>query len=212
MAYLSRTNASARPGAPAGVTPGSNTPPASSALATVQTLFRNEGLPFPDLPADLAAQLQELNAHHFATRATGHTLYEFAAHLALASDTDERFLALGFDGHGTNSWAAHFYLVDGPLALLVQVQWGGIYTNSSAATTRMEGVFGFGQALREETEKRQLEPGERLIVCFSDMHPEVSGWRWRSTPDNWQRDGLFTMLAALGALKQKPAANTVDQH
>jgi hypothetical protein len=62
-------------------------------------------------------------------------LYDLAAHAAVL-DSDELpagHARLGHNGHGVNSWAMHYYLVQPALAILLQIAWGGIYTDNALA-------------------------------------------------------------------------------
>lgn len=47
------------------------------------------------------------------------------------TDVDD-YLLMGFDGHGLASRAMHYYLVQGPLALFLQLSWGHAFEDSDA--------------------------------------------------------------------------------
>ena len=97
-------------------------------LQQARALFTAEGLPFPELPPTLAGQMQPFGELLFGTRdpETGpYALDVFRDAVYEQPVTD--YALLGFDGHGINSWALHYYLVQGPLALFIQLPWGGAY-------------------------------------------------------------------------------------
>ena len=47
------------------------------------------------------------------------------------SNPDREYVAVGHAGHGINSYAMHYFLVYGPVALFAQLPWGGAYMDST---------------------------------------------------------------------------------
>jgi hypothetical protein len=82
-----------------------------------------------------------------------------------------------------NSYAIHVFVVHGPLALFLQVAWGGVYMDPNEAGRRMADIFaGAGQliaAMRAANVRDRLEPGKRLFVIASLAG---SAWRWLEHP------------------------------
>jgi hypothetical protein len=85
-------------------------------------------------------------------------------------------VVFGHAGHGVNSWAMHYYLVHGPLALLVQLLWGGAYTDHAAAAARIGLAFEACARLILADGLQRLPPRPRLVVVESDLHGRQVGW------------------------------------
>jgi hypothetical protein len=174
----------------------------------VRALFADQGLPFPPLPPSLESGLRQTGEHTFASRDALPPLYALDAHLTpLRQGTVTDYVALGFDGHGINSWAMHFYLVAGPVAMFLQCRWDNVYDDQARAKERMEGVFGLAERLILDLEQAQREGrlagGQRMLLCFSDFTP--SGWGWQHGGE-WHDDGELTFLSAIGAIEELSAA------
>lgn len=173
------------------------TPP--TALDTAQALFLAEGLPWPPVPPALAAHLQQLKPWTFGTRAAGPDLYDLPAWVAeVEAGPVEDYVIFGHAGYGTNTWALHFYLVSGPLALFVQTAWGGIYTDNAAAEAQLARQFAAAAALLAAPRGR-LGPTQRLAVVDAAYHQQA----WAALPEAWQPDP-DPLAAAARWLTQPP--------
>jgi len=158
------------------------------AASTARALFEAEQLPFPPVPATLAASLQAQAPGWFATRPVASTPYDFDHFLAeVESQPDVAdYAVVGFDGHGTNSWAVHCYLVGKALALFVQLPWGGAYLEAEPARAEIADLFEWAGALQSRLQRaeadRKIPDGMRLEIAASRFGH--AGWRWLgSGPD-----------------------------
>ena len=148
-----------------------------AALANAQQLFAQQGLPFPALPQTLASALQEHSPTLFGTQALdaspttwGQLRSGGAGHPATPDS-----LVLGIDGHGTNSWALHYFVTLGPLALFIAA-WGGAYMEADQARDKIRRVFAWADTLTQRVQRlQQAGPRlirERLVVVIDPMpHP-----------------------------------------
>ncbi|MBL8259285.1 MAG: hypothetical protein JNM60_05710 [Candidatus Competibacteraceae bacterium] len=169
----------------------------SPGLQQARALFAAEGLPFPELPPALADRLQPFGELLFGTRdpETGpYALDVFRDAVYEQPVTD--YALLGFDGHGINSWALHYYLVQGPLALFVQLPWGGAYSDPAEAKQRIGDAFALAATLSAELtaaqSARALPASVRLVV--TDSHFAEPGCAWLKAPGTppvevWQPPG-----------------------
>ncbi|GKT15626.1 hypothetical protein AVHY2522_08775 [Acidovorax sp. SUPP2522] len=151
---------------------------ASSAL----TLFADEGLPFPPVPALLLASMTQQGAAWFATRpvaSTPYDLHHFLDEVETQPDVAD-YAVVGFDGHGTNSWAVHFYLVQKGIALFIKLPWGGAYLEPEPARARITEMFEWAVAVQSQLQRAEsagkIPPGTRLHVAASRF--DHAGWRW----------------------------------
>lgn len=162
------------------------TPSMPTDLQRAQTLFETEALPFPLLPPELAAALRERTPAIFSSHALEAPPYVLDVHLGdwLSGSAAFDHAVVAMDGHGTNSWAMHYYLVHGPLALFVQLPWGGAYVDEEAARAQIRRVLDWAAPLPARLAALQtagrLDPGQKLLAVVSRF--TRSGWAWVRTP------------------------------
>lgn len=159
-----------------------NEPGKESTVPTAQAMFEHERLPFPPVPAHLAASLQQQGQGWFATRPFASTPYDFD-HFVAEVETQPGppdYALVGFDGHGVNSWAVHFYLVTKGVALFIQLPWGGAYLEPEPARAEITALFDWTTALLSRLQlaesARKIPDGMRLQVAASRFGH--AGWRW----------------------------------
>ena len=156
-------------------------------LHSAEGLFRTEGLGAPSLPPELAALLQERAPGIHATRelaAPPYVLEVYVRELLSGAGTPD-YAVLAMDGHGFNSWAMHYYLVSGPLALFIQLPWGGAFTNAQAARDEIERVLGWASLLPARlaalNQRGRIPPGRKLLVVLSRF--DQARWAWVQPPE-----------------------------
>ena len=152
---------------------------AGSTIEQARKLFRDIGLAFPYVPEELGAQLTRQSDWVFGTRADAPALYDIDSFVVEAcAEPELGYLLFGQDGHGVNSYAMHYYLVRGALALFVQSGWGGAYMDVEESARVIEARFGLARQLADAVdavaEAGGFEPNERLVVLESDFY----GGRW----------------------------------
>jgi hypothetical protein len=164
----------------------------SVSIKACQAQFAEQDLPFPPLPEAFQHRLVPFNEWVFASRELEYGPYaaDVYAHEVLSGEAVEDYALLGFDGHGINSWAVHYFLVQGALGLFVQAAWGGAYLDENAARETIQNAFEFAETLTHAMElaaSQDLVPaGRRLVVLSSDFRP--SGWGWSQSG---QSDGVW---------------------
>lgn len=152
------------------------------------TLFADEGLPFPPVPTALASALQVQGRAWFATRPVASSPYDFHHFLDEVETQPDvaDYAVVGFDGHGTNSWAVHFYLVGQGLALFIKLPWGGAYLEPEPARAHITEMFDWAAALLSHLQRAEsagkIPPGMRLHVAASRF--DHAGWRWVAAGQN----------------------------
>ncbi|MFO1056680.1 MAG: hypothetical protein U1E53_06890 [Dongiaceae bacterium] len=181
---------------------------ASSVIDAVRGVFAAEALPVPPLPVPLAGQLRRLDRETFGTRRPAAPLYDIAAHLEAAAEPEESLL-LGFDGHGVNSWAVHYYLSTPALLLLVQRPWGGAYMDAGGNRADIAETFAAIAALLDATAHAadRLPPGRRLAAIVSAFGPSQWAWLDGASFDgaSWQAGTPAAVIAAAEAELQAVA-------
>ena len=155
-------------------------------LHHAQALLSAEGLGFPALPGALAAQLRERAPGIYSTAELVAPPYALEVHvgelLRSANPGDSAVVAL--DGHGSQSWAFHHYLVSGPLALFVQLPWAGAFSDMNADRAEIERVLEWArtlpQRLAELDQQGRLAPGQKLLVVLTRF--SRPRWAWVQLP------------------------------
>lgn len=150
-----------------------------SIIEQVREHFRDNGLAFPYIPEELGPRLIRHSEWVFATRADSPAPYDIDSFVVEACKEPElQYLLVGQDGHGINSYAMHYYLVRGPLALFVQSGWGGAYMDEEESAHAIDARFSLARQLADAVEAMakggRFEPNERLVVFESDFY----GGRW----------------------------------
>ncbi len=191
-------------------------------LTVARQRFADAGLPFPPVPADLVDGVVVRGEWLFGTRTDTPGPYNLDWFLDefLDSAAPEDYLLFGHDGYGFNSYAMHYYLVRGPLALFDQLAWGGVYHDDDLALDLMTAHFaqtdGLIQRLDEARAAGLLAPDQRFVVIMSDFYG--SKWAIVNTKDRvgqedirWMKegDGLLTLLSASIAADELVEGNPV---
>jgi len=165
----------------------------------VTAWLAQHGLPLPYLPTALRDDLRAVGESLFCTRAVA-TLpaspYELPAFVEEAEDRATADYALiALDGHGVNSWALHYFVVCGRLAMFFQLPWGGAYTDKARAQQGMARLLSDFEPLIRAAEAQKASPGPRLLVVISGF----TGTRVRLPSAPWQegRPDPTKLLAAL---------------
>lgn len=171
-----------------------------------------EGLPFPPMPGPMIAKLSEIDPHIFATRAFEDTPYDIEVfqNAALGTEPIDDYALIGVDGHGFNSWALHYFLVENGFALFLQLPWGGAFGDPEKARANIASAFDWARGVQDHVRKAraagQIPEGWRLVVVMSRYAGSGFGWvspseerdvQWTATPD--VRDAVDAALAGLAS-------------
>lgn len=171
-------------------------------------LFKDAGLPFPPLPRGLADRLQEVEPWVFATRPIVTSPWDVDDYLEEAvAGSPPDYVLVAHTGYGVNSWAIHYFLVQGGLGIFLQIPWGGAYTDNDAAVARLRERFAAAADLIEAA-SQELDEDDRLVAVETVRHRgQLARFKagtptekiaWRRAPD--------PMLAALMELRGTGAA------
>jgi len=183
-----------------------------TALDEARQLFAGEGLDLPYVPPEMQPALRRLRDWVYGTRPDSLGLYNVRGYGLEAGTTPVAdYVLFGHAGHGLSSYALHYYLVRGPLALFVQVAWGGAYGDrqraAQAVATRLdqaEALIHAAGAARQQGHLPALPVGERLVVVAADFFQAA----WRRVPgplpldefvrpDAWHSGEAATILPSL---------------
>lgn len=173
--------------------------------ASFREFHKEAGLRTIFVPHSLDGEVEQISEWVFGTRDIDRSLYDYTAWVqeAATGDVDD-YLMVGQAGHGIQSYAMHYYLVEGSLALFLQLAWGGAYSNSEAERAIIAEQFGLIPQLYSMAHDSNLPTDARLVVALSDYH----GVRWAVLPDSmskqefleygdWQTDDILDLRTVL---------------
>ena len=141
-------------------------------IEKARRLFRDAGLAFPTIPEKLAAQLKERGRWLFSTRPIEMSPYNLRhyVHEVEGSQVND-YAVLSHSGHGVNSYAIQYYLVQSALHLFLHLGWGGVYRDATAAAATIRNCFSIAdQVVAAARNVGRLQAGERLTVVSSDFY------------------------------------------
>lgn len=149
-------------------------------------MFSNAGLSLPPIPERFSNALRMTTNWCFSTCAINpDVMYMFDQYLweALAGQSPD-YLAFSHAGHGLNSYALNYQLVDGPLVLIVQAPFGGVYM-TNAHTEGAIAQFQRCEALIEAVEgakARGLNAQSGRLYVFESELRGLFAWGWLKRP------------------------------
>ena len=150
---------------------------------TAKTLFRDEGLVFPAIPDELAAELKEQSRWLFSTRKIDISPYNLDHYVDEVDGIDvEDYAVLSHSGHGANSYAIQYYLVHGSLRMFLHLGWGGVYSDADADVGKIRRCFSLADQIVPAASK--LGKDDRLTIVASDFY----GSHWSAPKQSRQNE------------------------
>jgi hypothetical protein len=145
-----------------------------AALADLRRHMDEAGLPRPPVPAVLVPGLQCLGPWHWSTYEERTSPYDHLADVDAAVRAPLDGLVVAHAGHGRQSWAMHYVLTLGPVSVLLQVPFGGMLADPTAAH-ELEARYRDTEAVLAAAADR-VEDGtlgsRRVVVAWSGWHGE----------------------------------------
>lgn len=143
-------------------------------IEKAKQLFKKAGLPFPPIPKEMAHRFQCLYPWMFGTRTDAPNPYGIHLYIEeLKSKYVEDYLMLGHSGHGVNSYAIHYYMVRGPLAIILQWGWGGCYMDNERQSSELAVHFDTVRAILRATMTKsfinKITYPKRFLIVETDF-------------------------------------------
>jgi len=161
-------------------------------IEKAKAYFCELGFDIPAIPEKFAIRLKERapplgldeSARLFSTRKIEKIPY-WLDHYVKEADEKlvEDYLVLSHSGHGINSYAVQYYIVDGAFRMFVHLGWGGAYHDMAKDEARIHECFPLADQIITAAQSfvKTLNAGELLTVVATDW-----GWPWGSY---WLRPG-----------------------
>ena len=168
--------------------------------------FDRLGLPIPPIPEALQNSRAWQTPSVVGSCLPPDDLYDLGSYLRHAADPgQDRYLLIGHTGHGTHSYALHYYLVLDTLAVFLQIGCGGAYRDTNTDKRRLGERFDRLRRLFDvASHSRSPAPVQRLIVFDSDYAGQgltgitrldaPSPWKSAVFPDTTTTDALSAAL------------------
>lgn len=143
-----------------------------SDIDKARQLFRNAGLAFPTIPAELVEHLKEHGQWLFSTRPLGMSPYNLQFYLEeLEVSQVKDYAVLSHSGHGVNSYAIQYYLVKGSLRMFLHLGWGGAYMDPGETAVTICDCFSMADQIATLAQTAWLfQAGDRLMIVASDFY------------------------------------------
>ena len=165
------------------VTPMRRVARVSEGLVATRRAFAEVGLAEPPVPHRFERRVRVIAPWCFATRPVDPmAMYFFDQYvMEVFSATPQDYVAISHAGHGANSYAINYHLVDGSLAIFAQVGWGGVYDDATESGQQVNDLFlrlSRTLAAADAARTRWLaRRGGRLVVIESLLRGK-SAWGW----------------------------------
>lgn len=145
------------------------------------------GLAFPQLPPEQAGRLTQQKKWQFASRQIEAPPYDLEAYSCeFDTDSPPDYVLLAHDGHGLNSHAIQYYLVQPGLGMFLHMAWGGVYMDNDQAARNIAACFALADRVVDAAAQRAAELRERpLKVVACDFY----GSHWAVGGDSRGREG-----------------------
>jgi len=150
--------------------------------ARVEALLREAGLAMPPMPETARGRLKERGEWCFSTRALKVSPYDLQHYVRkVIAGASPDYVLIAHAGPGVNLCALHYFLVQGPLQLFLQIKWGGASMDRQGSTALANECFTLAhqlvEAIPEALRRGWLTREGRLTVVassFSDGFWEVA--------------------------------------
>jgi hypothetical protein len=142
-----------------------------SDIEKARQVFEKAGLAFPTIPEKLAEQLKEQSKWVFSTRPIDVWPYLLHSYVEEAEKSEvDDYAVLCHAGHGVNSYAIHYYLVQDSLRMFLQLGWGGIYSDEGKDTARIRDCFLLADQISSVAKTvGRFRAGNHLTVVVSNF-------------------------------------------
>jgi hypothetical protein len=173
-------------------------------IEKARQLFHDAGLAFPTIPEELAAQLKEQGHWLFATRPLEMSPYNLEHYLEEAEESQVKdYAVLSHSGHGVNSYAIQYFLVQGSLRMFLQLGWGGVYMDADESAATIHFCFSMAdQVVSAAQSAGRFQAGEGLTIVGSDFYGSywLPSGKVRRRKGADRKDPLEVLTEALGWL------------
>lgn len=162
-------------------------------FARLEGLMAGVGLAMPPIPEPARPRLKKREEWCFSTRAFKVSPYLLQHYVRKAIEgASPDYVLIAHAGQGANAYAMHYFLVQAPLQLFLQLKWGGACLDGRQSTALVNEGFALAhqlvEAIPEALRRGRLPRGGRLTVVASDFSEsfwevvaggERAGGSWR---------------------------------
>jgi hypothetical protein len=180
----------------------------TDAFLEVRKKYEANQLPFPPVPSELIKNVMKINDWIYSTRANAPSPYMTSIYIdELQSGDRMDYILLGHAGHGIMSYALHFYLVKGSLALFLQHSWGNADSNPEEDIESIRQDYQLAAQLIKTVENLEtLKLPTQLVIYQSNLmmkskwalsDPGDSEFQWNITKPGQVMETVLNYLKYL---------------
>jgi hypothetical protein len=146
----------------------------SGDYARVEALLAESGVAMPPMPAEARTRLKEREEWCFCTRTFKVSPSELQHYVRKAiAGVSPDYVLIAQAGHGVGLPALHYFLVQGPLQLFLQIGWGGGSAEKERSTVLINDCFALAHrlvgAIPEALHRGWLPRQGRITVVGSSL-------------------------------------------
>jgi len=171
--------------------------------ARVEALLLEAGLRMPPMPDAALTRLKEREEWCFSTRAFKVPPYDIQHYVRKAmAGASPDYVLIAQAGRAGTAHAMHYFLVQGPLQLFLQIGWDEFSTGRERSTALVNECFGLAHHLVDATaeaiRRGRLTRDGRLTVVASDL--EGGFWEVARRGERGTRPTAHTRRSPRGAV------------
>jgi hypothetical protein len=159
---------------------------ASSGWSDLCMTFGESGLSVPPIPKDHRDRLVAQGEWFWSTRAdiNSFAMYRFFYAKEILTGPVDEYSAVSHSGHGVNSYSINVSIVKGPVAVLFQDSWGGVYSRPVMEFARLAACFAEMRLLFKSALKNCDDKGVAHLVTWSGFRNVAEYWA-KNEIGNW---------------------------
>ncbi|MFE3192798.1 hypothetical protein ACFXHA_27570 [Nocardia sp. NPDC059240] len=138
---------------------------------TMRELFERNDLGVPPIPPALRPELRQFGRWAFGTRTVEpFEMYMFHGYIQEAQRAwVPDYVAVSHAGHGINSYAITYQLCAGPLVVIAQSGWGGVYSDPVESAAMLRRMFAGIATLVGDLAVAHVDAGHRWLIVHSEF-------------------------------------------
>jgi hypothetical protein len=148
--------------------------------------FGDAGLSVPPIPKNHQERLIRQGEWSWSTRAdiNSFEMYRFHYVKEILTGPVDEYSAVSHSGHGVNSYSINVSIVKGPLAVLFQHSWGGVYNEPATEFARLATSFAEMRFLFTSAHQNCDDNNLAHLVTWSSFRGVAEYWA-KNDIGNW---------------------------
>jgi hypothetical protein len=141
-----------------------------TAIDELESLLQKSGLVMPPIPQSLVASFEKRGDWWFSTRSDRLSPYDYRSFVVETPAAD--YVLVGHGGHGVSSYALGYFLAFRGLRILLQLPFGGVYSDAERDRARIRKAFFVLNHAWPELERRFSASHEPAMIAWSGLYDD----------------------------------------